>query len=83
MKTATFMYPESLLALLNQSAESFEGEARTAMAMKLFELGRLTSGQAATIAGMGRVDFLLRCQTYGVASVEWDEDDIQREVEVA
>jgi predicted HTH domain antitoxin len=83
MKTATFAYPDSLLALLNQSAETFEGEARTAMAMKLFELGRLTSGQAATIAGMSRVDFLLQCRTYGVVSVEWDDDDLQRELEVA
>ena len=79
MKTATFSYPESLLALLNKSADNFEAEARMAMAMKLFELGRLTSGQAAEIAGINRVDFLLSCREYGVSSVSWDEEDIRQE----
>jgi predicted HTH domain antitoxin len=79
MKTATFSYPESLPALANLSPDAFEAEARMAMAMKLYELGRLTSGQAALMAGVSRVDFLLSCRQYGIASVSWDEEEISRE----
>ena len=79
MKTAKFSYPESLPALANLSSDAFEAEARMAMAVKLYELGRLTSGQAALMAGVSRVDFLLSCRQYGVASVSWDDEEMRRE----
>ena len=79
MGTLHVEYPESLTAVLNQSREAFEQEARMAMAAKLFELGRLTSGQAARLAGMNRASFLLECPRYGVSSVYWDQDEIEAE----
>lgn len=79
MRTGTYNYGEALLAVLNESAEIFEAEARMAMAVKLYELGRLTSGQAAELAGLGRVDFLLSCQRFGTASVAWDDEELARE----
>lgn len=72
-------YPESFPAIANMSVESFAEEARWAMAVKLYELGRLTSGQAAVLAGCSRVVFLLNCRRYGAASVAWDEDELARE----
>lgn len=72
-------YPDSIPAAINLSQKDFEDEARRAMAVKLYEMGRLSSGQAATIAGIGRVEFLLTCMQMGVSSVEWDEEEIQSE----
>lgn len=46
-----------------------------AMAVKLFELGRLTSGQAANLAGISRVTFLLQCHNFGVVSTDWGNDE--------
>jgi hypothetical protein len=74
-------YPESIPASLNLSPESFEEEARTALAMKLYEMGRLTSGQAAELAGISRVEFLLNCSRYGTATVTWDSYEITMEFE--
>jgi predicted HTH domain antitoxin len=74
-------YPESIPASLNLSPESFEEEARTALAMKLYEMGRLTSGQAAELAGISRVEFLMNCSRYGTATVEWDSHEITMEFE--
>ncbi len=76
MKAFTISYPETFLATLNLSTEDFESEARMAMAVKFFEIGKLTSGQAAELAGMPRVKFLLTCGQYGVPSVSWDQDEI-------
>jgi predicted HTH domain antitoxin len=72
-------YPESIPAISNQSTEAFESEARMAMAVKLYEIGRISSGQAALLAGIGRVEFLLTCRQMGVPSVEWDDNEIKAE----
>ncbi|MBU4287696.1 UPF0175 family protein [Candidatus Parcubacteria bacterium] len=79
MRTIEIEYPEAIPAILNISPETFEQEARFALAVKLYEMGRLTSGQGAQVAGVSRVKFLLNCQQYGAASVEWDQTEIDAE----
>ena len=79
MRTIEIEYPETIPAILNLSPEMFEQEARLALAVKLYEIGRLTSGQAARLAGVSRVTFLLDCRRYGAASVEWDQSEIDAE----
>jgi predicted HTH domain antitoxin len=79
VKTFAIKYPESVLATLNLSPEVFEEEARIALAVKLYEMGRLTSGQAAELAGIPRVAFLLNCKRYGTSTVEWDREELESE----
>lgn len=79
MVTLRIEYPDDLSAVLHQGRDAFEQEAKMAMAVKLFEMGRLTSGQAAKLAGVSRVQFLLDCARFGVPSVSWDQDEIEAE----
>ncbi len=48
----TVDYPDTLPDTLHMSRSEFEREARLAMAVKLFETGKLSSGQAASLTGM-------------------------------
>jgi predicted HTH domain antitoxin len=65
--------------MLNVSTDDFEKEAKLALAVKLFELGRLTSGQAAQVAEISRSAFLLSCSRYGAPSVQWDDEELMAE----
>lgn len=47
--------------------QEFERDARLAMAAKLYELHRLSSGMAAQLAGLERRDFLMELSRFGVA----------------
>ncbi|MHC5731535.1 MAG: UPF0175 family protein, partial [Nostoc sp.] len=45
-------YPETLPDALQQTREQFEQEAKMAMAVKLFEMKRISSGLSAQLAGI-------------------------------
>ncbi|EYF02572.1 UPF0175 family protein [Chondromyces apiculatus] len=54
--TLTIEYGDELLLGLGLSPSEFASEAKLLLAAKLYELGRLTSGQAAALCGKSRVD---------------------------
>jgi predicted HTH domain antitoxin len=68
--TLSLEYPENLPDALHMSRAEFEQEARLAMAAKLFETGKLTSGQAARLVGMARVAFLSELGRLGVSAIQ-------------
>jgi predicted HTH domain antitoxin len=83
MQTMTFPYPDSLPQALHLSKSEFEREARMAMAVKLFDAGRLTSGQAAELAGLARVHFLYELGRWGVSALQGDEISLEDDATVA
>jgi len=50
-------YPESLANTLRLSGKDFESEMKISSLVKLFELGKVSSGVAARVLGLTRVDF--------------------------
>ena len=72
--------PDDLMIALGSTPEQFESEARLALAAKLFEMGRLSSGQAARVAGLDRATFLVTLSRFGVAAIQMDQRDIDDEL---
>lgn len=73
-------YPETLPDALQSSPEQFEKEARMAMAVKLFEMKRLSSGMAAELAGVDRVTFLMLLSRYGVPAISYDDSELKSDI---
>lgn len=83
MKILEIPYADSLPDAAHMSVAEFERELKLALAAKLFELGRLPSGQAAELAGVGRVEFLKSLSHYNVKALDWDLDEFSEEIKNA
>ena len=66
MRQIVIEVPEKILLAEKTDEISFIRELRMLAAVKLYELGRLSSGIAAELAGMSRVEFLLNLNRYRV-----------------
>lgn len=66
----TLNIPEKVLLTEKADEATFARELRVLAAVKLYELGRLSSGRAAELAGMPRVEFLLALGRYKVFPLE-------------
>lgn len=76
-------YPEALPDSLQMTRREFEREARLAMAVKLFETGKLSSGQAAQLADLQRSHFLYELGRFGVAAIQTESQDLESDLEAA
>lgn len=70
--------PESVLLAEKTDEAAFGREVRILAAVKLYELGRLSSGRAADLAGMSRVEFLTILGRYRVFPFTDELSDLEK-----
>jgi len=75
--------PDDSLLSLKLSDEASAAEIRLAASVKLYELGRLSSGAAARLAGIPRPLFLSKLADYGVDTFRLTEDELKRQTSLA
>jgi len=73
-------YGEELLVATGQTASELEPELRFLLAAKLYELGRVSGGQAGKLAGMSRLHFLAELGRRGFTVVHLDPDQVEDEL---
>ena len=79
-RTLTIEYGDDVLLALGLSPEQFSEEAKLLVAVKLYELGRLSSGAAAGLAGIPKPLFLTKLADYGVDTFQLTEEELRRDL---
>jgi predicted HTH domain antitoxin len=72
--------PEETLISLKQDPESFSRDLRWLAAAKLVELGKLSTGRAAQLAGLSRPEFLLLLGRYRVAPFALTSEELAEDI---
>ncbi|MDZ8223308.1 MULTISPECIES: UPF0175 family protein [unclassified Nostoc] len=76
MYQLTLTIPEETILALNVKPEQLQGEVLLAAAMKLYELGKLSSGAAANLAGIPKVVFLSQLAKYDINTFKLTEAEL-------
>ena len=80
MSHVAFDIPPGIALQLGADDRQAGAALRMMAAVKLFELGRLSSGAAAELAGVPQPPFLARLGDYGVAAFDLTEDELAHDL---
>lgn len=80
MRALTIEYPDELLVTSGHSAAVVEQELKLLLAIKLFELRRLSLGKAAELCGLGKLHFMDELGRMKIPVINLDDDQIADEL---
>ncbi|MGJ3250887.1 MAG: UPF0175 family protein [Elainellaceae cyanobacterium] len=75
--------PEEVLISLKETPATLSRELPLLAAIKLFKLGKLSSGRAAQLAGISRVEFLTLLGRYQVSPFPFTAEELEQDVQNA
>lgn len=73
-------YPSGFEHSVHMTKEEMEQHIRLMAALKMFELGKISSGKAAELAGMSRVEFFEVCGRYRVGIFNYPAEEARKEI---
>ena len=79
-RSLTIDYGDDILLALGMTPDEFGKEARTLVAVKLCEMGRLSTGAAAGLAKLPKPLFLTKLADYGVDTFDLEEGEFRRDL---
>ena len=68
--------PDEVLISMKETSNEFARHLCMAAAVKLYQMGKLSSGRAAQLAGIPRVAFLHSLSEYGVPIIDLTHDEL-------
>jgi predicted HTH domain antitoxin len=80
-KEITLELPADLELAVQTTPEELLAQIRLMAALKMFELGKLSSGKAAELAGLSRVDFFEMCGRYRVPIFNYPPGEMEAELQ--
>jgi predicted HTH domain antitoxin len=80
MPTISIELPETAFAALRKAPADFANEMRLAAAVKWYELGELSQGKAAEVAGLTRADFIAALARFKVSAWQYAAEELQAEL---
>jgi len=77
----SMVIPETLLLSTRQSNEEFEAEAKKAIALKFYNDQKLSLGQAAELAEMGKYEFIRYLGKNNISIFRFESDDLEADLQ--
>jgi predicted HTH domain antitoxin len=73
-------YPSGFEHAVHMTKDEIEQHIRLMAALKMFELGKISSGKAAELAGMSRSEFFEACGRYRVSVFNYPDEETETEI---
>ena len=83
MRRASITIPDEIVLALRIQPEAIISEIKLAAAIKLYEIGKISSGAASILAGISKVSFLSKLGDYGVDTFDLTESELKEDVKNA
>ena len=80
MEELKIRYPSGFEQAVHMTKGELEHHIRLMAALKMFELGKVSSGKAAELAGMSRVEFLETCGRYRISLFNYPPGEVEEEL---
>ncbi|WOB44723.1 UPF0175 family protein [Thermoleptolyngbya oregonensis NK1-22] len=80
MQTIQIQLPDSVFSALRKAPDEFVQEMRVAAAVKWYELGEISQGKAAEIAGLSRSGFIDALGRYRVSVLQYSSKELAEEL---
>jgi len=75
--------PEEVLISLKETPSELSRDIRMLAAVKYYQMGKLSSGRAAQLAGVSRISFLQALSLYGVSIFDLTPEELKQDIENA
>ena len=80
MTTVSVELPEGVFSALRRAPQDFVREMRIAAAVKWYELGQLSQGKAAEVAGLTRAEFINTLTRYQVSPFQYTAEELAEDL---
>jgi predicted HTH domain antitoxin len=82
MSTVKLELDDELLGILGELQQPIDKAAIELIVLELYRMGKISSGRAATILGMSRIDFVQHASDLGIPYLRVMPEDLDSEIQV-